>query len=60
MYIKCEHGHWNRTHEGGDYSLIYCPECQVNYVTLYGDDDFNYKTLDLARKGMVCNDLPEK
>jgi len=55
-YIKCEQcGSWLKTHDG-DFSLVFCPTCKVNWVTMYGDDeDRAIKTINLVMKGMATN-----
>lgn len=61
-FVKCEKGHWLKTHEGGDFSLLFCPKCQVNYIMLWdgGSEGHMFKTLELVKKGRATNIEPEE
>lgn len=61
-FVKCEKGHWLKTHEGGDFSLLFCPKCKLNYIFLWNDGNEGHmiKTLELAKKGRATNITPEE
>ena len=60
-YVKCEKcGKLLKTHDG-DFSLIHCPVCNLNWISLYGDSEDHFlKTLNLVMKGMATNIKPKE
>lgn len=61
-FVKCPKGHWLKTHEGGDFSLLFCPKCKLNYIMLWdgGNEGHMIKTLELAKKGRATNITPDE
>lgn len=60
-YIQCpECKTWLQTHEGGDFSLLFCEKCQVNWIHPYGNSKLDqvFETLELVRNERAANTIP--